>query len=139
MENIVKDQKQMINYLHKQAEDHVKNKEMLTEMNEELEKEISDKDQENGRIKKELKLKSEKLKVYEEEFGRMENKKDHLDKLIKTLQTEKEESCRKVKEIEDDQHYSDLIQKIDKDNLEKDLSVKSEECSEKGIEKRRPI
>ena len=32
MEAILKDQKQMINYLHKQAEDHVKTRNMLIEM-----------------------------------------------------------------------------------------------------------
>ena len=44
MENIIKDQKQMINYLHKQAEEHVKTREMLIQMNEEFEKKINEKD-----------------------------------------------------------------------------------------------
>ena len=55
MEAVLKDQKQMINYLHKQAEDHVKTRNMLIEMNEELEKEINDKDEEIMRLKKEQK------------------------------------------------------------------------------------
>ena len=67
MESILKDQKQMIHYLHKQAEDHIKTRDILSEMNEELEKEIYDKDQENKMLKKELGLKSEKVKLYEEE------------------------------------------------------------------------
>ena len=54
MELVIKDQKQMISYLHKQAEDHVKTRNMLIEMNEELEKEINTKDEEITRVKKEL-------------------------------------------------------------------------------------
>ena len=54
MEAVFKDQKQMINYLHKQAEDHVKTRNMLIEMNEELEQEFNDKDEEIKRLKKEL-------------------------------------------------------------------------------------
>ena len=88
MENIIKDQKQMIQYLHKQAADHAKTREMITEMNEELEKDLYDKNQENKQLKKELGLKSEKLAAYEKEFKNVENKKDHLEKLTKTLQTE---------------------------------------------------
>ena len=60
MEIIIKDQKQMIQYLHKQAEDHVKTRNMLIEMNEELEREINDKDEEIVKLKK--KLKEVKLK-----------------------------------------------------------------------------
>ena len=37
MEKIIKVQKQMLTYLHKQAEEHVKTREMLIQMNEELE------------------------------------------------------------------------------------------------------
>ena len=54
MDAVIKDQKQMINYLHKQAEDHVKTRNMFIEMNEELEKEINGKDEEIMKLKKEL-------------------------------------------------------------------------------------
>ena len=43
MDVIIKDQKDMINYLHKQAEQNVKTREMLIEMNQELENEITEK------------------------------------------------------------------------------------------------
>ena len=55
MELIINDQKQMINYLHKQAEDHVKTRNILIEMNEELEKEINQKDEEIMRLKRQQK------------------------------------------------------------------------------------
>ena len=118
MESIIQDQKQMIKYLHKQAQDHVKTREMLTEMNEELEKDIYDKDQENEQLKKELGLKNEKVEAYEEEFRNVKNEKDHLEKLIRTLQKELRsneiEYHRKVKEMEDDLNFSNSVQKVDK-------------------------
>jgi hypothetical protein len=40
----------MIHYLHKQAADQVKTREMLIQMKGDLEKEINDKDEENKRI-----------------------------------------------------------------------------------------
>ena len=55
MEAFIKDQKQMIHYLHKQAEDHVKTRNVLIQINEELEKEINVKDEEIMRLTKELK------------------------------------------------------------------------------------
>ena len=54
MEAFIKDQKQMIHYLHKQAEDHVKTRNVLIQINEELEKEINVKDEEIMRLTKEL-------------------------------------------------------------------------------------
>ena len=45
----------MLNYLHKQAEDHVKTRNILIEMNEELEKEINQKDEEIMRLKRQQK------------------------------------------------------------------------------------
>ena len=68
MENIVKDQKQMIDYLHKQAEEHVKTRDMLILMNEELENEINEKDEVIVKIKKDLETKDKRLNVFEEEF-----------------------------------------------------------------------
>ena len=57
MENIVKDQKQMIQYLHKQAEDHIKTREMLIQTNEELEKEIDDKNKKKNKNKEATRIK----------------------------------------------------------------------------------
>ena len=68
MEYIVKDQKQMIEYLHKQAEEHVKTRDMLILMNEELEKEINEKDKVIVKIQKDLETKEQRLNVFEEEF-----------------------------------------------------------------------
>ena len=115
MENIVKDQKQMILYLHKQAKDHVKTREILTQINEELEKEIGDKNKENTRIKKELELKSEKV----EENTKLKKALEISDRDIEEFKSREIDSSRKIKEIQDDHRYSDLIQKVDKDNLEK--------------------
>jgi hypothetical protein len=68
MENIIKDQKQMLSYLHKQAEEHVKTREMLIQMNEELEKEINEKNKVIVNIKRDLESKEKRLDVFEEEF-----------------------------------------------------------------------
>ena len=54
MEAFIKDQKQIIHYLHKQAGDHVKTRNVLIQINEELEKEINVKDEEIMRLTKEL-------------------------------------------------------------------------------------
>ena len=67
MEEIIKDQKQMLKYLHKQAEEHVKTREMLIQMNEELEKEIVQKDDEIMKLKKELETKDNRWDVFEED------------------------------------------------------------------------
>ena len=91
MELVIKDQKQMISYLHKQAEDHVKTRNMLIEMNEELEKEINDKDEEIMRLKKEqketkFKESNDVFKLLEEiEFIKNVNqvKKDTLVDVVK--------------------------------------------------------
>lgn len=91
MEAIIKDQKQMINYLHKQAEDHRKARNMLIEMNEELEKEINGKDEEIARLKKEKKKENfkESSDVYKllEEIDYIKNvnkaKEDTLADVVK--------------------------------------------------------
>ena len=67
MDNIIKDQKQMIQYLHKQAEDHVKTRNMLIEMNEELEKEMNQKDDNINKLKTELKAKDKRLNAFKED------------------------------------------------------------------------
>ena len=121
MEHIIKDQKQMIQYLHKQAEDHVKTREMLKETNEELEQEIEYKIQENKIIKKELALK-------EDENMKLKKSLEIGEEIIEKLKLKDIESSRKLKEMQDEQVYSDLIAKVDKDNLEKDFLEKTEEC-----------
>ena len=68
MEKILKDQKQMLDYLRKQADEHVKTREMLIQMNEELEKEINKQDKVIIKVKKELDAKEKRLHVFEEEF-----------------------------------------------------------------------
>ena len=120
MEFILKDQKQMINYLHKQAEDHVKTRKMLTQINEDLEKEMDDKIEENRIIKKELELNCEENLNLKKSF-------EIFEEIIEKLRLKDIEYCGKVKELEDEREYSDRINKIDKENLEKDLFDKSEE------------
>ena len=105
----------MIHYLHKKAEDHVKTREMLTQMNEELEKEINDKNQENKRIKKEFEFKSEKV----EENMKLKKDLEISDKVIEELKSKEIESSRKIKELQDDHRYYNLIPKVDKNNLER--------------------
>ena len=130
MEAVLKDQKQMINYLHKQAEDHVKTRNMLIEMNEELEKEINDKDEEIKRLKKELK--EEKYKdsndVYKllEEIAFIKNvnqeKEDTLADVVKEKQSLQEDlqqlheemdvlkgDIAKVRVKEDEQNLGDEL------------------------------
>jgi chromosome segregation ATPase len=99
MEAVLKDQKQMINYLHKQAEDHVKTRNMLIEMNEELEKDINDKDEEIKRLKKELKEEKSKESndIYKlsEEIAFIKNvnqdKEDTLADVVKEKQSLQED------------------------------------------------
>ena len=125
MENIVKEQKEMIHYLHKQAADHVKTREMLIQTNEQLEKEINDMNQENKSMKKELETKSEQAV----EIMNLKEKLEICDKVIEELKSNELQASRKMKELQDEQRYSDLMQKVDKDNLERDLLEKSEECA----------
>jgi hypothetical protein len=63
MDKIINDQKHMLKYLHKQAEDCVKTREMVIHMNEEFEKEITQKDDDITKLKKELVTK-EKNSMY---------------------------------------------------------------------------
>ena len=128
MESIIQDQKQMIKYLHKQAEEHVKTREMLIQSNEELEKEIDHKIEETKILKKELELKGEK----EEENIKLKKSLKICEEVVDNMKLKEIESCRKLKDIQDDLNYSNLINKIDKENLEKDLLVKSEECKALG-------
>ena len=98
---------------------------MLIQTHEELEKEIDDKNKENTRIKKQLELNSETV----EENMKLKKELEISDKEIEELKAKEIDSSRKIKELQDDHRYSDLIQKVDKDNLERDLLEKSEECS----------
>ena len=82
MENIIQDQKQMINYLHKQAAEHVKTREMLIQMNEELEKEIIDKDEVMIKVKKELETK-------ENIFHDLKEENYEKETLIQSLQVKR--------------------------------------------------
>ena len=82
MEAIIKDQKQMIHYLHTQAADHVKTRTMLIEMNEELEKEIIEKDEIIFKVKNELETKERRLNVYEEDIF---NKSVDVDRLLEEI------------------------------------------------------
>ena len=82
MDNIIKDQKQMIQYLHKQAEDHVKTRNMLIEMNEELEKEMNQKDDDINKLKKELKAKDKRLNAFKEDTL---NKSVDVDRLLEEI------------------------------------------------------
>ena len=68
MDRIIKDQKQMLDYMHKQAEEHVKTREMLIQMNEELEKEMNEMDKVIFKIKRDLESKEQRLNIFEEEF-----------------------------------------------------------------------
>ena len=97
---------------------------MLTQINEELEKEIIDKNQENKIIKKELELKGETV----QENMKLKKGLAICEEVIEKLRLKEIESCRKLKELQDDFTYSDLINKVDKDNLETDLLEKTEEC-----------
>ena len=62
------DQKQMIKYLNGRVQNHMKEKMVLIEMNEELEKVIHSKDDEMKKMKAELKVSKGKVKILEEEF-----------------------------------------------------------------------
>ena len=115
----------MIQYLHKQAEDHAKTREMLTQVNEELEREIIEKSEENKLLKKELELKSDNG----EENITLKKDLEICNKIIEDLKSKEIDSSRKIEDLKDEHRYSELIQKVDKDNLERDLFEKSEECS----------
>ena len=99
MDAVIKDQKQMINYLHKQAEDHVKTRNMLIEMNEELEKEINSKDAEILKLKRDLKEKkiTESNEIYKllEEIDTIKHenqeKEDTLTKVVKEKESLQED------------------------------------------------
>ena len=114
MEKILKDQKQMLDYLHKQAEEHVKTREMLIQLNEELEKEINKQDKVIIKVKKKLDAKEKRLHVFEEEFeiefdetikirDRAEMYKAETKKFCKQLENAelKLNSMEKKKEISD--------------------------------------
>ena len=125
MEKILKDQKQMLDYLHKQAEEHVKTREMLIQMNEELEKEINKQDKVIIKVKKELDAKEKRLHVFEEEFeiefdetikirDRAEMYKAETKKFCKQLENAelKLNSMEKKKEISDK-----LLRTVQTDNV----------------------
>ena len=86
MDEIIKDQKQMINYLHKQAEDHVKLRDTLIEMNEQLEKELIEKDENIMKLKK--KLNEKKCK-----------ESNDVEKLINEIELTKKSNTEKEKSL----------------------------------------
>ena len=102
MDAVIKDQKQMINYLHKQAEDHVKTRNMLIEMNEELEKEIHGKNEEIMKLKKELKQTNlkESNDVYKllEEIAIIKNENQEKEDTLALVVNEK-------KSLQEDLHH----------------------------------
>ena len=136
MEAIIKDQKQMIHYLHTQAADHVKTRTMLIEMNEELEKEIIEKDEIIFKVKKELENKERRLNVYEEDTF---NKSVDVDRLleeiilIKKLNKEKEDTLAiVVKENESLQENLALLEK-ETEKLKTDVAINDQDEFEQNL------
>ena len=113
MDEIIKDQKQMLNYLHKQAEEHVKTREMLIEMNEELEKEMIQKDEMLIKVKKENTILKNKLEVEKGNSDCIEN----LIKDINALKdTNKETEIQIVKVEKEYEEAKSNLSNLTKDN-----------------------
>jgi hypothetical protein len=126
MEEIIKDQKQMLKYLHKQAEEHVKTREMLIQMNEELEKEIIQKDDEIIKLKKELENKDKRLNGFEEDAFIKSFDVDRLleeIKLLERVNKDKEDTLANVVEENKSLQEKLVLIKKETDTLTKDIVI----------------
>ena len=123
MEAVLKDQKQMIQYLHKQAEDHAKTRKMLMEINEDLEKEINEKDTEIMKLKKELKS---KLKDTESKSSDVDSLLEDIEEL-KKINKEKEDTLAKI--VEENQNLKENLC-----HLEKETEALKEENTKNDVE-----
>ena len=124
------EQKQMLKYLQKRAQDHMKEKICLVEMNEELEKVIIDKDKEILEIKKELKAKDERVKVFEEEYEIGYDETIAIRDRAETLKAETLEYKKRLKEVEATLRKMDKKKEIS-DKLIKFLQVENSDLKEK--------
>ena len=134
------EQKQMLKYLQKRAQDHMKEKICLIEMNEELEKVIIDKNKEIKETRKELDTATGKIRIIEEEFEIDYEETIRLRDRAETFKAETLEYRKRLKEgettltkMEKKKEISDkLIKSIQVENsdvklkLETELKIKEE-------------
>ena len=74
-------------------------------------------------------LKDEKCEKFEteKENTKLKDKIEFCEKVIDELKSKENETSRKLKDLQDDHEYSEIIHKVDKKNLERDLVEKAEE------------
>ena len=90
------DQKQMIKHLQKRVQEHVKEKNTIIEMNEDLEKELEAK----AKLLNEVSNYHKKARnEHKEELFQMAKKKEVSDKVIKDLQTENNNFKTEIEKI----------------------------------------
>ena len=121
MEREIEEQKQMIRHLKKCIQDHVKEKNDLIDINEDLEEKLNKKE----KLLNDVSTYHKKARNdYKEELIKTEKKKEVSDKLIKDLQTENHNMKRKVESI-GLKKLLDEIEDLKDRNREKETIIKN--------------
>ena len=121
LEQQIEEQKQMLKHLNKRVQDHMKEKNVLVDANEELEKIIIEREQEINMVRNELTIKIDRLQLFEEEFeieyediikirdraemfkdetNKYRNKLIEVEKILKNMEKKKEISDELIKNLQ---------------------------------------
>ena len=129
---IFEDQKQLIKHLNKHVQDHFKERNVLIEMNEELEVELKSKE----RLLKEVSNYHTKARdEFKQEMLKMNKKKEVSDTLIKSLQAENDKIKKKIEQVDLKQLLDEIKTlkevKIEKENIIQNLKTENTELKTK--------